>query len=57
MEAPAIDAAERELMAETLRRLAEELDGAQLTEALDEESVVVVPSRWVSTTSSPLPPL
>jgi hypothetical protein len=36
MEAPAIDAAERELMSETLRRLAEEFDGAQLTEALDD---------------------
>jgi hypothetical protein len=36
MEAPAIDAAERELMSETLRRLAEDFDGAQLTEALDD---------------------
>jgi hypothetical protein len=36
MEAPAIHAAERELMSETLRRLAEEFDGAQLSEALDD---------------------
>lgn len=36
MEAPAIHAAERELMSETLRRLAEEFDGAQLTAALDD---------------------
>jgi hypothetical protein len=36
MEAPAIHAAERELMSETLRRLAEEFDGAQLTAALED---------------------
>jgi hypothetical protein len=36
MEAPAIQAAERELMSETLRRLAEEFDGTQLSEALDD---------------------
>jgi hypothetical protein len=34
-EAFIIDAAERVLMAETLRRLADELDGAELEQALD----------------------
>ena len=36
MEAPVIQAAERELMSATLRRLAEEFDGTQLAEALDD---------------------
>ncbi|HEY2084921.1 MAG TPA: acyl-CoA dehydrogenase family protein [Mycobacterium sp.] len=36
MEAQVIQAAERELMSETLRRLAEEFDGTQLSEALDD---------------------
>jgi Acyl-CoA dehydrogenase, C-terminal domain len=36
MEAQVIQAAERELMSATLRRLAEEFDGTQLSEALDD---------------------
>jgi Acyl-CoA dehydrogenase, C-terminal domain len=36
MEGQVIQAAERELMSETLRRLAEEFDGRQLSEALDD---------------------